>query len=535
MREPVSSMLVTGVLFHDRYRVVRSIKSGGMGAVFEVHDEPTNRKRALKVMHPAVLENSVMRGRFAQEATVTGGIESEHLVQVLDAGVDTSTQLPFLVMELLVGEELGGMVKRRGPLPEPESVLYLSQVALALDKTHAANIVHRDLKPENLFVTTRDDGRSCVKILDFGVAKVAVATTLAHTTAVVGTPLYMAPEQISGDAGIRASADIYSLAHVAYTLLVGEAYWRPELLQLPSVYALFGKIIAPELPEAPTHRAARRGVQLPAGFDDWFRRVGAREPKDRPERATTAIGLLADLFRVPLSVPPSGPILPLSELPPPSQAARRISQRPPVPSVAIPLPIPIPRPSRDRLRDDPTPPPSAPAPGSQKPRSRFSDAPMSYETTLRSEVKGVLDQQGLVEILDAEYQFSANTGIPFSVLLFQVQDPPRAEGPRARPFAGWGLERTIAELVHLARALGPEKSTIGRGQSNTIVVVVRASLGITLSPSEARDILAFVGKQLAGRDELPEIRSGYSQCWLTDRSGMDALDRARFALKPFNR
>ncbi|MRG92756.1 serine/threonine protein kinase [Polyangium spumosum] len=523
-------MLVTGALFHDRYRVVRSIKAGGMGAVFEVHDENTNRRRALKVMHPAVLENSVMRGRFAQEATVTGGIESEHLVQVLDAGVDTTSQLPFLVMELLVGEELGGMVKRRGPLPEAEVVLYLSQVALALDKTHAANIVHRDLKPENLFVTTRDDGRACVKILDFGVAKVAVATTLAHTTAVVGTPLYMAPEQISGDAGIRASADIYSLAHVAYTLLVGEAYWRPELLQLPSVYALFGKIIAPELPEAPTARAGRRGVQLPHGFDEWFRKVGAREPRERPERASTAIAHLAELFRIPVSVsasvtpPPPGSLLPLSELPPPSQAtSRRLSQRPPAP---------LPRPSRDRLRDDPTPPPSAPAPNSQRPRSRFSDIPVSFEPTLRSEVKGVLDKQGLTETLEAEYKFSASMSVPFSVLLFHVHIK---ESVRPRPVPQWGLDRTIAELVHLARALGPERSTIGRWDNETIVVVVRASLGITLSPSEARDIVAFVGKQLAGREELPEVRGGYSQCWLTDRSGMDALDRARFSMKPFNR
>jgi len=522
-------MLVTGALFHDRYRVVRSIKAGGMGAVFEVHDETTNRRRALKVMHPAVLENSVMRGRFAQEATVTGAIESEHLVQVLDAGVDTTSQLPFLVMELLVGEELGGMVKRRGPLPEAEAVLYLSQVALALDKTHAANIIHRDLKPENLFVTIRDDGRPCVKILDFGVAKVAIATTLAHTTAVVGTPLYMAPEQISGDAGIRAAADIYSLAHVAYTLLVGEAYWRPELLQLPSVYALFGKIIAPELPEAPTARAARRGVQLPHAFDEWFRKVGAREPKERPERASTAIALLADIFRLPLTSPPPGPHLPLSELPPASQASqasRRVSQRPPPPP---------PRPSRDRMRDDPTPPPSAPAPGSQKPRSRFSDSPSSYEPTLRTDVKGMIDRQGLAETLEAEYQFSAATGIPFSVLLFHVhvKEPTR---PRPiQPVQLWSVERTIAELVHLARALGPERSTIGRWESHTIVVVVRASLGITLSPSEARDIVAFVGKQLAGREELPDIRGGYSQCWLTDRSGMDALDRARFSMKPFSR
>src|SRR5262249_23049706 len=154
----------------------------------------------------------------AQEATITGEIESDHIVRVSDAGIEPESSMPFLVMDLLSGEELGSMVSRRGALPPAEVVLYLSQVALALDKTHAAAIVHRDLKPENLFVTTRDDGTPCVKILDFGVAKVAVASSLAKQTAVVGTPLYMAPEQIRGSRAVGPKADLYALGHVAYTL-----------------------------------------------------------------------------------------------------------------------------------------------------------------------------------------------------------------------------------------------------------------------------------------------------------------------------
>src|SRR6185369_2187750 len=96
-----------------------------------------------------------------------------------------------------------------------------------LDKTHAAGIVHRDLKPGNLFVTSRDDGSPCVKIVDFGVAKV-VAQNQAQKTKALGTPLYMAPEQIRGDAAISGRADLYSLGHVAYTLLTGEAYWKED-------------------------------------------------------------------------------------------------------------------------------------------------------------------------------------------------------------------------------------------------------------------------------------------------------------------
>src|SRR5262249_36188212 len=151
----------------------------------------------LKVMLPQVVSDPALRARFALEAKVTGDIESDHLVRVSDAGVDEVTGVPFLVMELLRGEDLRTVVVSRGDLPPDEVVTYLTQASRALDKTPAAGIVHRDLKPDNLFVTRRDDGSPCVKILDFGVAKVLAQRSETNPTAhAVGTPLYMAPEQL---------------------------------------------------------------------------------------------------------------------------------------------------------------------------------------------------------------------------------------------------------------------------------------------------------------------------------------------------
>ena len=147
-----------GEVFHGRYRVVSCLKAGGMGAVYHVLDDKTASPRALKIMLPSVVQDPGMRARFALEATVTGAIVSDHIVRVSDAGIDELTSTPFLVMDLLQGDELGSMIKRRGALPAFEVVTYLHQVALALDKTHGAGIVHRDLKPDNLFATYRDDG-----------------------------------------------------------------------------------------------------------------------------------------------------------------------------------------------------------------------------------------------------------------------------------------------------------------------------------------------------------------------------------------
>src|SRR4029079_11323431 len=211
----MSSGLQEGNIFAGRYKILRCIAQGGMGAVYEVTHLETDRRRALKVMHPHILGSREMHERFKLEAKVAAHIESEFIVDVFDAGVDEATQMPFLVRELLRGEELGKRLKRVGRFSPGEVVTYLHQVAMALDKTHQASIVHRDLKPENLFLTERDDKSPRIKILDFGVAKVVAEGGTAGATRSLGTPLYMAPEQFRAGTKVTPAADIYALGMLA--------------------------------------------------------------------------------------------------------------------------------------------------------------------------------------------------------------------------------------------------------------------------------------------------------------------------------
>ncbi|WP_437754057.1 protein kinase domain-containing protein [Sorangium sp. So ce1389] len=322
-------LLQPNTRFRNRYQVLRVIKAGGMGAVYEVMDDVTATRRALKVMLPSLLDSEELRARFALEARITGIIESDHIVRTSDAGVDEETGTPFIVMELLRGEELGSLVKKRGPLPAEDVALYLFQAALALDKTHAANIVHRDLKPDNLFVTVRDDGSPCVKILDFGIAKVIEqhhASTL--TRQMLGTPVYMAPEQIRAERNIGPRVDIYALGHVAYAILVGESYWAQEAEVIPSPYLLASELLRGATEPPSTRAARRRSSALPAEFDGWFLKATAVKPEDRFERASVAVSALAAALNVALPRAPRVVLLP--DPPPPG---------------AIPSPGPSPTPS----------------------------------------------------------------------------------------------------------------------------------------------------------------------------------------------
>jgi len=294
--DPALATLSVGSVFNARYRVVRIIKSGGMGSVYEVLDETTNSPRALKVMLPSVVEDADQRARFALEAKITGNIESDHLLRIFDAGIRDTTGEPFIVMDLLRGEELQAMLTKRGPLPPEEVLVYLTQLARVLEKTHAAGIVHRDLKPENLFVTRRDDGSPSIKVLDFGIAKV-VAQQQAQKTRALGTPLYMAPEQIRGEATIGPRADLYSFAQVAYTALSGEAYWLEESKSHDSLYPLLMALLG-GAKEAASARAQRRtGARLPPGFDAWYHRATSPNPEARFESAMAEVNALAAVLR----------------------------------------------------------------------------------------------------------------------------------------------------------------------------------------------------------------------------------------------
>ena len=298
MSEPTPGALSAGQIFHGRYEIVRCLKAGGMGAVYECIHLKTRKHRALKVMLPQILADASMRDRFELEARVTADIESEHIVETFDAGVDDATGAPFLVMELLRGEDLRSILKNRGPLPASETVVLLSQAALALDKTHAAGIVHRDLKPDNLFVTIRDDGTPRLKVLDFGIAKVvADGGHSIQQTAMIGTPLYMSHEQILGEGTIGPRADIYALGHIAFTLLTGAPYWADEQKASPALYVFLGNVMS-GAQELPTVRAARRGVALPLMFDAWFARATARVASERFDGASTLVRELAVVLEV---------------------------------------------------------------------------------------------------------------------------------------------------------------------------------------------------------------------------------------------
>ena len=290
--------LASGSVFQGRYEVVRCIQSGGMGTVYEVLDRKTRRRRALKVLLPAIVNDADFRVRFQREATVTADIDSEHVIEIFDADVDLDTGAPFLVMELLKGDDLGRVLDKRGACSPAEAAVLLRQLALALDRTHAAGVVHRDLKPENLFLTRGDDGSPRLKILDFGIAKVVEIRGDAHRTRALGTPLYMAPEQIRGDGSIGPRADLFALGHIAYALLSGEAYWTEDAEQTPGLFALFSRILlGPK--ERPALRAMRRkGLVLPSALDGWFLRATAVDPEHRFASATAMVEALSVLLGV---------------------------------------------------------------------------------------------------------------------------------------------------------------------------------------------------------------------------------------------
>jgi serine/threonine-protein kinase len=299
MSESVPGGLSPGQLFLGRYQIIHCLKAGGMGAVYECIHLKTRKRRALKVMLPQILADAGMRERFELEARVTAEIESEHIVETFDAGVDDATGAPFLVMELLRGEDLGSIMTKRGPLPGSEIIVLLKQAALALDKMHAAGIVHRDLKPDNLYVTTRDDGTPRLKILDFGIAKViASGAQGTQQTAMIGTPLYMSPEQIRGEGTVGPGSDVYAMGHIAFALLTGADYWADEQRASAATFTLLETVMA-GLPEPATARAARRGVALPPAFDAWFVRATARLARDRFDSASMLIHELAGVLGAP--------------------------------------------------------------------------------------------------------------------------------------------------------------------------------------------------------------------------------------------
>jgi serine/threonine protein kinase len=181
-------------------------------------------------------------------------------------------------------------------------VLYLTQAAYGLDRTHAEGIVHRDLKPENLFITYRDDGSPRLKLLDFGIAKV-LGEPGERTRGILGTPLFISPEQVHGERSISPRTDVYALAHIAYNLLTGEPYWRQEESEAETMMPVLLKAMKGHTQPATVRAMQRRGVTLPPAFDAWFDKATAVDPDARHHGALAMVIELAAVFG--LTVKPS--------------------------------------------------------------------------------------------------------------------------------------------------------------------------------------------------------------------------------------
>lgn len=284
--------IVAGAILAGRYRVVELLGRGGMGAVYRVHHLNTGEALALKVLSSALASNSHAVERFQTEARAPVKIGTDHVVRIVDA--DVSAELggvPFLVMELLIGQDLGTELKRRGAISAGEVVLYFRQIARALDKAHSLGIVHRDLKPANLYLTKRDDGTPLIKILDFGIAKLTdgISGEVTQDGTIFGTPWYMAPEQARGLASrVGPGADLWALGLIAFRLLTGRNYWTAE-----GMAGLIGQIVYDPM-LAPSHLAPHLGAR----FDTWFARACNRDIAQRFRSAAEQVQSLAEVLGI---------------------------------------------------------------------------------------------------------------------------------------------------------------------------------------------------------------------------------------------
>jgi serine/threonine-protein kinase len=269
----------------DRYRLERRLGTGGWGEVWKAEHVDLRSPVALKVVTRAIAPREAS-ARLLREARAAAAIRSPHVVQLLELGLH-ERRIPFLVMELLEGEDLAERLDRaRGPLPWPDVARILTHVGRAITRAHEAGIVHRDLKPENIFLVEDDDGE-VAKVLDFGIAKLSehLANDISghsRTGSLFGTPHYMSPEQLCGEEPVTHRADLYAMGILAFECVTGRLPLRGQPLG-----NVLRAVASGRLPRPSTV------ARVPLGFDEWFAQAAARRPEQRFESAralTRALG-----------------------------------------------------------------------------------------------------------------------------------------------------------------------------------------------------------------------------------------------------
>lgn len=228
-----SSVVEMGRMIGERYCIEHPLGNGAMGVVFAARHVALDEMVALKFMRAELMQHGEMRRRFAREAKAAAKIRSDHVASVLDVGTDDELG-PYIVMELLQGEDLAQVLNRRGPLPLATACSYVLQACEGLALAHSLGIVHRDLKPSNLFLSHRGD-LEIIKLLDFGVSKAALTgmvfggeLSVSDTAHMLGSPLYMSPEQIRATTAVDQRSDVWSLGVVLHELVTGQSPFNAE-------------------------------------------------------------------------------------------------------------------------------------------------------------------------------------------------------------------------------------------------------------------------------------------------------------------
>jgi serine/threonine-protein kinase len=214
-----------GSVLAGKYRVEKILGMGGMGVVVAAQHMHLDERVAIKFLLPETLEHAEAVERFAREARAAVKIKSEYVARVIDVGL-LETGAPYMVMEYLDGVDLATWLKERGPQPVEQAVEFILQACEAIAEAHALGIVHRDLKPANMFLIRRADGLTAVKVLDFGISKMsgthATSMQMTKTATVMGSPLYMCPEQMQSARAVDGRADIWALGVILHETLTGQ-------------------------------------------------------------------------------------------------------------------------------------------------------------------------------------------------------------------------------------------------------------------------------------------------------------------------
>jgi len=328
-RKELSSVpeIVAGTNIGGRYEVIRRLGEGGMGAVYEAEHTAIQRRVALKVLHAEFGRNPSVVERFLQEARAVNAVRHRNVVEVMDFGVDNGR--PWLVMELLSGESLAARIERQGAGDPAWAVRTLDPVCRALHQAHQRGFIHRDVKPDNVFLVSEEGGDEVPKLLDFGIAKNLLEDRkLTATGAMVGTPAYMAPEQITDPRSVTAACDQYAVGAMAYEMLTG---------RLPHEAETFHGLVLGKVQGASTPILEHRPDLAPALAAAVMRAL-ALKPADRhPDIESLRLALLESLGH---RESVEAPTPPQDVAPAPAPLVEPAPELEPAPEVAPPSPSP---------------------------------------------------------------------------------------------------------------------------------------------------------------------------------------------------